>query len=66
MECVARKLWKVFTDYRTLKILQSDYGAEFINKVIDAFTILHGIEPRLSAAYNPRTNGLVERRNKDI
>ena len=30
------------------------------------FTILHGIEPRLIVAYNPRTNGLVEKRNKDI
>ena len=36
------------------------------NKIIDAFTILHGIESKLSAAYNPRTNGLVERRNKNI
>ena len=66
MECVARKLWEVFTDYETPKILQSDNGAEFVNKIIDAFTILHEIEPRLNVAYNPRTNGLVERRNKDI
>ena len=66
MECVARKLWEVFTDYGTPKILQSDNRAEFVNKIIDVFTILHEIEPRLSAAYNPRTNGLVERRNKDI
>ena len=41
MECVARKLWEVFTDYGTPKILQSDNGAEFVNKIIDAFTILH-------------------------
>ena len=66
MECVARKLWEVFMDYGTPKILQSDNGAEFVNKIIDAFTILHGIEPKLSVTYNPRTNGLVERRNKDI
>ena len=66
MECVARKFWEVFTDYGTPKILQSDNGAEFVNKIIDAFTILHGIEARLSAAYNSRTNGLVKKRNKDI
>ena len=67
------RIWSVlqesfgkFSDYGTPKILQSDNGAEFVNKIIDAFTILHGIEPRLSAVYNPRTNGLVERRNKDI
>jgi len=46
--------------------LQSDNGFEFVNKVINAMTTLYGIEPRLSAAYNPRTNGLVERRNKDV
>ena len=66
MECVARKLWEVFTDYGTPQILQLDNGAEFFNKVIDEFTILHKIEPRLSVAYNPRTNELVEKRNKDI
>ena len=63
MECIARKLWEVFTDYGTLKILQSDNGSEFVNKVIDVFTILHGIEPRLSVAYNPRTNELVKMKN---
>ena len=66
MEQVARKLWEIFTDYGTPKILQSDNGVEFVNKVINAMTTLYGIEPRLSAAYNPRTNGLVERRNKDV
>jgi len=65
-EVVARKLWEVFTDYGTPKILQSDNGLEFVNQVVNAMTTLYGIEPRLSAAYNPRTNGLVERRNKDI
>ena len=66
MEEVARKLWEVFTDFGTPKILQSDNGLEFVNKVMTAMTTLYGIEPRLSAAYNPRTNGLVERKNKDI
>ena len=42
--------------------MQSDNRVEFVNKIIDAFTILHEIEPRLSAAYNPRTNGLVEKK----
>ena len=46
--------------------MQSDNGVEFVNKIIDIFTILHGIEPRLSAAYIPRTNELVKKRNKDI
>ena len=59
MECVARKLWEVFTDYGTPKILQSDNGAEFVNKVIDVFTILYEIEPKLSVAYNPKINRLV-------
>ena len=66
MEEVARKLWEVFTDFGTPKILQSDNGLEFVNKVMTAVTTLYGIELRLSTAYNPRTNGLVERKNKDI
>ena len=66
MEVVARCLWEMFTDFGTPKILQSDNGLEFVNKVMTALTTLYGIEPRLSAAYNPRTNGLVERRNKDV
>jgi len=66
MEEVARKLWEIFTDFGTPKILQSDRGLEFVNQVMTALTTLHGIESRLSAAYNPRTNGLVERKNKDI
>ena len=66
MEVVARRLWEVFTDFGTPKILQSDNGLEFVNKVMKAMTTLHGIEPKLSATYNSRTNGLVERRNKDV
>ena len=66
MEEVARRLWEVFTDFGTPKVLQSDNGTEFVNKVLNALTIIHGIEPRLSAAYNPRTNGLVERTNKEV
>ena len=53
MEVVARKLWEIFTDYGTPKIMQSDNGLEFVNKVVNAMTTLYGIEPRLSAAYNP-------------
>jgi hypothetical protein len=66
MEVVAKSLWEVFCDYGTPMILQSDNGTEFVNKVMNSMTTLYGIEPRLSAAYNPRTNGLVERKNKDI
>jgi len=66
MEVVARKLWEVFCEYGTPRILQSDNGSEFVNRVIAVMTELYGIEQRLTTAYNPRANGLVERKNKEV
>ncbi len=66
MECVARTLWECFCDFGTPRILQSDNGSEFVNNVVRTLTVIYGIDHRLSAAYHPSTNGLVERRNKDI
>ena len=59
-------LWEVFCEYGTPRILQSDNGTEFVNQVIRTLTVLHGIDHRLSSAYHPSTNGLVERRNKEV
>ena len=66
MEIVARELWKIFTDYGTPKIIQSDNGTEFVNKLLGAMTKLYGIEHRLITAYNAHADGLVERKNKDV
>jgi len=66
MGIVVRKLWEVFCEYGTPRILQSDNGTEFVNRAVAALKDLYGIEHRLTTAYNPRANGLVERRNKEI
>ena len=66
METLARKLWKIFSEYGTAKIIQSDNGTEFVNQTIKTLTVLYGMDHRLSTAYHPRANGLVERRNKEV
>jgi hypothetical protein len=66
METVARSLWTVFCEYGTPQILQSDNGTEFANQILQTLTKLYGIDHRLSTAYHPNTNGLVERANKEV
>ncbi len=66
MECIARCLWSIFCDFGTPRILQSDNGSEFVNQVVKALVNLFSIEHRLSTAYHPSTNGLVERTNKEV
>jgi transposase InsO family protein len=66
MEVMARKLWKIFCEYSTPRILQSDNGTEFVNQVIKVLTIMYEIDHRLTTAYHPSANGLVERKNKEI
>ena len=66
MECVARALWEIISEYGTMKILQSDNGTEFVNQVMHELTNMYGIDHRLITPYLPRANGLVERKNKEI
>ena len=66
MEEVAQTLWQLITDFGPPRILQSDNGKEFVNTLIDQLVNLFGIDRRLITPYNPRADGLVERRNKDV
>ena len=66
MSSVARKLWRVICEYGSMKILQSDNGAEFVNELVKTLTTLFSVEHRLITAYNPRADGLVERTNKEV
>ena len=66
METVAQQLWMIFCEYGTPKIMQSDNGLEFVNRVMKAMTVIHGIDHRLITAYHPSANGQVERRNKEV
>ena len=66
MESVAQTLWNVFADFGIPKILQSDNGPEFDNSLISEMVKLFGLDHRLISAYNPRADGLVERKNKEV
>ena len=44
----------------------SDQGSEFVNDVIDGFCKGLGIPHKLTAVYNPRSNGKVERLNQTL
>ena len=66
MEEVAIALWQLICDFGPPKIMQSDNGTEFVNSVIAQLVNLFGIDRRLITPYNPRADGLVERKNKEL
>ena len=63
---VASFLFKLITRHGSPVIIQSDQGREFINNVNKHLFELTGVDHRMSAAYHPKTNGLVERFNQTI
>ena len=60
MTTIAWELWEIFCLFGPPKIMQSDRGPEFVNKVLEAMATLCGVDHRLIASYNPRANGLAE------
>jgi transposase InsO family protein len=58
---IARRLWEWFCMFGMPKIIQSDNGTAFVNKVVGKMMKLMGVDHRLIAAYNPRANGAAER-----
>jgi transposase InsO family protein len=63
---VARALWTTCGIIGVPRILQSDNGSEFNNRVVNALCRLTGINRRFIAPYNPRADGKVERAVKTI
>ncbi|GJX19113.1 putative ribonuclease H-like domain-containing protein [Tanacetum coccineum] len=51
---------------KKVKIIRSDNGTEFKNKVIDDFCKEKGIKREYSVARTPQQNGMAERRNKTL
>lgn len=49
-----------------LKILRSDNGGEYDNRMLAALLRKHGIKHQLSIAYTPEQNGMSERANRTI
>ena len=56
----------VFCRYGCTKVLISDQGREFVNQVSHFLFSMTKTEHRISSAYHPQTNGLVERFNQTI
>jgi transposase InsO family protein len=63
---VARALWEICCVIGLPRILQSDNGSEFSNKIINCLCRLTGVHRRFIAPYNPRADGKVERAVKTI
>jgi len=60
-ETVAAALWQLFGDLGPPRLIQSDGGREFVNRIITSMVQVHGTEHRTIPAYNPRANGIVEK-----
>jgi hypothetical protein len=65
-EEIATHLWQYISIFGCPKVILSDQGSEFLNKVVEKLTRAFGIVHRVTSAYNPRTNGLTERFNKTL
>ena len=63
---VAGFLYELLTHYGVAKIVMSDQGREFVNKVNQKLFELCGTDHRISSAYHPQTNGLDERMNQTL
>jgi transposase InsO family protein len=61
MTTVASQLFSIFCDVGFPKIIQSDNGSEFSNKIATFMAELANIDHRLISAYHPRGNGAAER-----
>lgn len=62
-ELVAKFMYGVICRFGAMEICISDQGREFVNETIALFNALVGVEQRVSTAYHPQTNGLVEKQN---
>ena len=58
---VAQALWKTISCFGLPKIVQSDNGKEFVNKVLQGLFKISKVDHRLITAYHARANGAAER-----
>jgi RNase H-like domain found in reverse transcriptase/Reverse transcriptase (RNA-dependent DNA polymerase)/Integrase core domain/Integrase zinc binding domain/Chromo (CHRromatin Organisation MOdifier) domain len=58
---VGAVLFDIFTTFGFPRVVQSDNGAEFVNKVIRDLTSSAKVDHRLITPYHPRANGVAER-----
>ena len=60
-ETIAAVLWQLFNDFGFPKIIQSDNGPEFVNRIISKMLLLSGVDHRRITPYNARADGKIER-----
>lgn len=63
---VAQFLYKLICAHSCFQIQINDQGREFVNSVSDSLHRLTGVKQRITSAYHPQANGLVERMNRTI
>ena len=63
---IAQFLYEVMCRYGCFEIQINDQGREFVNEVCKQLYELTGVEQRVTSAYHPQANGLVERQNRTI
>ena len=66
MEEAASEIYKIWSDFGFPKILQSDGGKEFCNRIIKEIAKKFNIELKISTPYYKRSTGSVERVNQTI
>lgn len=60
-ETIALVLWQIFNDFGFPKVIQSDNGPEYVNRIISKMITLAGVEHRRITPYHARADGKVER-----
>ena len=63
---VAQFLSELIYRHGCFAIQINDQGREFVNEVADGLHSMTGTQQRVTSAYHPQSNGLVERQNRTI
>eukprot|EP00731_Ephydatia_muelleri_P039124 Em1130g1a len=63
---VANCLFKIFMRMGLPRVMLSDNGSEFCNKLNDKLAEILGVKRRLTTPYHPQANGLDERYNQTL
>ena len=58
---VAAVLWQIFNDFGFPKVIQSDNGPEYVNRIINQMLVISGVDHRRITPYHARADGKVER-----
>ena len=63
---VAQFLYELICMHGCFFIQINDQGREFVNEVADKLHSMTGTQQRVTSAYHPQSNGLVERQNRQL